>query len=156
MSSHGWPLLEIERDARGQRIVVTAALAATASAPFIAQLPLFIALASSLLGLACAALAFWRVGWLGGARTVLRASWTDARTWRLHARGGVQLAATLRPESRVVGKLIWLRFQSDGGQRQLLLWGGALRPDARRRLTARLRMYESAQAAEQAESGAAQ
>jgi hypothetical protein len=89
---------------------------------------------------ALAGFSFWRIGWLGGARELHKVLWTQEGEWRLFDRRGASWAAALHPGSQVMGALLWLRFTSARGPRELLLLGPALTPEARRRLVARLRL----------------
>jgi hypothetical protein len=102
-------------------------------------------LALTTCGLAC--LSFWRIGWLGGPRALHKAVWTSEGAWRVIDRTGTSLEATLHPRSQVLGSLLWLRFTSARGPRELLLLGGDLTPDLRRRLVARLRLQAGASGA---------
>ena len=89
---------------------------------------------------ALAVLSFWRIGWLGGARALDKALWTQEGEWHMFDRKGGSWSATLHPGSQVMGALLWLRFTSARGPRELLLLGQALTPETRRRLVSRLRL----------------
>lgn len=156
MSSPGWPSLEIERSARSQVAVVASVLIAVTAVPGIYSL-LFASLspsaaAATALSAACfASLSFWRIGWLGGRRAVHSARWVDESEWRIRGQTGVEWPATLSSATRVMGSVLWLRFDTPDGQRHLLFVGSDLAPEPRRRLVARLRVcggYQSPPAAE--------
>lgn len=89
---------------------------------------------------ALALMSFWRMGWLGGRRVLHKALWTSAGNWRLFDGAGASWPATLNASSQVLGTLLWLRFATERGARQMLLLGSDLPPDTRRRLIARLRL----------------
>jgi hypothetical protein len=78
-----------------------------------------------------------------------KALWTSAGEWQLFDRSGASWLATLHPSSQAMGAFLWLRFTSEYGPRELLLFGNDLAPDLRRRLVTRLRLE-----ARQAPSGA--
>jgi hypothetical protein len=85
-------------------------------------------------------LSFWRIGWLAGKRTVRKAAWATNGEWRIVDDAGASWPATLLPASRVMGGLVWLRFASEWGRRDLLFVGSDLAPLLRRRLITRLRL----------------
>jgi len=89
---------------------------------------------------AVAMISFWRIGWLGGKRVLHKALWMSDGNWRLVDRAGASWPATLHASSQVLGTLLWLRFVSERGPREMLLLGSDLPPDTRRRLIARLRL----------------
>jgi hypothetical protein len=146
MSSHGWPSLEIERSVRSQTAVVAGSLLVLVVAPLMAAIPISIGVAIAAAAMAFGLVSYWRMGWLGGARAILRARWMTEDVWRVWERDGVDLTASLLPESRVLGRLILLRFRTDAGCRRLLFWGDDLPSDVRRRLLMRLRQYAASEA----------
>ncbi len=145
MLSPGSPSLEIERSARSQYAVVAAVLAILAIVPWwLPQLSVGIAASLAVTTCVLAGVSFWRIGWLGGKRVLHTALWAGDGGWLLVDRAGASWSATLDPGSQVLGRLIWLRFASERGSRQMLLWGSDLNVDTRRRLVARLRLSSAA------------
>lgn len=145
MSLRGWPSLEIEGGVRGQTWVVAATLFALLFAPFVAALSPRVAVFAAVLTTTFAVVSFRRVGWFGGARTVQRARWIEQDVWRLLERDGIDRAATLSPDSRIMGRLVWLRFRTDDGERHLFFWGDDLAPNLRRQLVARLQLIAASE-----------
>jgi hypothetical protein len=88
-------------------------------------------------------LSFVRIGWLGGRRRLQRVLWTGEGEWRLFDATGSWLA-TLRPNSQSLGSLLWLRFASERGPRELLLFSWDLAPTLRRQLVTRLKLQAGA------------
>jgi hypothetical protein len=86
---------------------------------------------------AVALLGFWRLGWLADRRNLRYVRWLSGH-WRLRG-AGVNIAATLQPGSRIVGRLIWLPFATELGSRHVLLWGRGPMQAAERTLRIRLR-----------------
>jgi hypothetical protein len=120
--------------------VVGAVLAILAVVPW--WLPRLTSTVAALLAVTACALAcwsFWRVGWLG-KRMLLKVLWTSEGEWRLFDRSGASWLATLHPSSQAMGPFLWLRFTSEYGPRELLLFGNDLAPTLRRRMVTRLRL----------------
>lgn len=119
------------------------ALLAVAAAVLLLALPP----ASTALFLALAVLivtaGLWRQGWLGGARRLIRVSWSSAGDWRLADGRNDDIPASLSEDSRIGGSWLWLRWHTHGGRRELrsmLLLKGDLPPVELRRLVVRLRL----------------
>lgn len=146
MSSPGSPSLEINRNRVIEIAVLTAALLVLIGISLCMPWLIvnFSYIDALLLGGATvtAALAYSRwTGWLGGMRVILKARLDgDGQWWLLDSRGTCYLAR-LRADSRLLGDILWLRFDSEHGIRQLILSqrSAALMTDAIRKLRVRLR-----------------
>jgi hypothetical protein len=106
--------------------------------------------------LTCAAFALWQLGWFGGVRAVHKAIWAADGEWHLLDAKGSKCLATLHPTSQVLGPIMWLRFSSVCGPRDLLFLGASLAPELRRQLVVRLRLQGSKAPQEPAGRSAAQ
>jgi hypothetical protein len=106
----------------------------------IATLPAVVALPLSVGTSGLAMLGFWHIGWLGGQRAIHRAIWSTEGDWRLVDMAARTWPAALLGSSVVTGSVVWLRFDSEMGQRHLLLVGPGADPDLFRRVVARLRL----------------
>jgi hypothetical protein len=141
--SHDSPSLEIEPSVRLQYGVMGAVLAILVVVPWcLARLSILEAVLLVLATCSVAVLAFGRIGWLGGRRQLLKVLWTGEGDWRLFGHDNESWLATLHPSSQALGTLIWLRFASERGPSQLLLFASVSTPD-KRRLRTRLRLQAS-------------
>jgi hypothetical protein len=92
-----------------------------------------------------ACLSFWRIGWLGGRCHLHKVLWTSDGEWRMFGHAQDSWLATLHPSSQLMGSLVWLRFTSERGASQILLFDPRLTSDSRR-LATRLRLQASGDA----------
>ncbi len=160
MSSHDSPTLVLElRDARGQRIVALGliALAGLASLLLFRDVSLVFLLFLAVLLLVALTFGFRRAGWLGGTRSVVRATWRGDGSWRVTSAAGAEAEGRLLPASRMSPVAIWLRWSIEaptptdarpGGRpwartRTVLLLPGDLPAADFRRLLVRLRLDRS-------------
>jgi hypothetical protein len=100
---------------------------------------------------------FWRAGWIGHQRQIIRIVWqADGRWFLTNARGGT-VEAALRADTRISKRAIWLRWDiqldcpgpwaSIPLRSMLLVTGDLPEPDLRR-LFVRLRIDRSRPAAQ--------
>jgi hypothetical protein len=143
MSSQSSPTLILDVSARrseGRVAIVAIALAGLTPFLLIPDVALAM-LAGTALGASAGAL-FVRARWLG--QGLARVIWAADGTWGLWDAGGAKATGTLRPDSRVTARLVWLHWNLEsGGERTLLLIGQDLPTSERRRLVVRLRLEGS-------------
>jgi hypothetical protein len=150
MSSAGLPRLDIDvRERRGER---WAALIGSALVLFLPWLLLpWLAVSApgtahlmipALLGVVLAAVsiaAFYRAGWLAGARRVERVIWDREGNWMLQDAAGRMRETHLRADTRIGPGCLWLRWQLTSPHTMLLI-AGDIPADQLRRLSVRLRI----------------
>lgn len=143
MSSTSSPTLICDvRARRTDRWV--AGLALVASAVGLSLVTAFDSLVACMLFVICAAAisgGLARAGWIG-TRRIVGVTWLSDGRWRLVDRRGVTTEATLRSDSRVGSRWVWLRWDTPDrwNQRSLLLAAGDAPRSDLRRLMMRLRI----------------
>jgi hypothetical protein len=80
-----------------------------------------------------------REGLIGNPRLVAAALQSEGE-WQLTEAGGRRMAGTLDAQSRVLPMLVFLRWRTEFGARQVILCGRSVRSDPMRRLSVRLRL----------------
>lgn len=154
MSSQGLPTLEL--DVRSRRMEPAVAVLLTmlaAAAPWLLTgLLTSIALALSAIAAVVVPLGFWRAGWIGRQRQIIRIVWQADGRWFLTNAHGRTVEAVLRADTRISTKAIWLRWDtkqdcprpwaSTPVRSMLLVLGDLPEPDLRR-LFVRLRIDRS-------------
>lgn len=99
-------------------------------------------LLAATLSLCVSCMTFWgfrNAGWLRGAQRISRVSWRADGSWLLQDERGNVLEAKLRADSRIAGRILWLRWNAAGVRSMLLAPGDAAEPQLRR-LRTRLRL----------------
>ena len=153
MSSPGSPTLELDVAARRtEKRVAWFAIVAAAAAPCLIGASWQIVLLSIVAAAACRQ-GFQHAGWLGGAQSLRHITWRPEGHWLLKDVQGREFEATLRADSRLLARLVWLRWNAAdqvrdgrtpgivrGGTRSMLLSLGDIPEPQLRRLRVRLRL----------------
>lgn len=151
MSSQGLPTLEL--DVRSRRAETFAAVLLTilaATVPWLfTGLPTSLASALSLASAVVVPVGFWRAGWIGRQRKIIRIVWQAGGRWLLTNAHGRTDEAVLRADTRISTRAIWLRWDVQLDRpgtwasvplRSMLLAAGDLPEPDLRRLFVRLRV----------------
>lgn len=139
MSSQGSPRLEL--DLRGRYWERRVAWFALILPPvcLMLLLPLPAAIGFGALTALAVMLGLLRAGWLGGADRIQRVTWSSDGRWQLTDARGRVLEGTLRADTRVASRLVWLRWNTSW-TRSMLLVSGDIDMTELRRLIVRLRI----------------
>lgn len=120
------------------------ALAATAGAPWlVTAFTPALACAISLSSFVLVWLGFRRAGWVSADHRIVGVSWLPESGWRLTDRCNRTIEGVLRSDSRVGGRCVWLRWDTDGlpfNRKSMLLTAGDIPERDLRRLVVRLRI----------------
>jgi hypothetical protein len=97
-------------------------------------------------GVGVIALGLRRAGWIGAGRRIVGVQWLADGRWLLADRHGSAIPARLSTDTRLAGDAVWLRWNTAGGRRSMLLVRGDMPAEQLRALCVRLRIEALEQA----------
>lgn len=108
MSSQGLPTLELDvRLRRTETVVAVVASTLAVAAPWLLA---SFAFELSIVAAVVVPAGFWRAGWIGRQRQIIRIVWQADGRWFLTDAHGRTCEAVLRADTRINTKAIWLRW----------------------------------------------